>query len=236
MHERNSWVTLTFENDPGCVSKSDLQIFFRALRDAGFRFSYFAVGEYGEEFSRPHYHICFFGIDFHEDRYPWKRSKGGLLYRSDTLEKHWPYGHALISELTIENAGYTARYTMKKITGDLADEHYVREINGLQVNVTPEFALMSKNPAIGLRWIQKYWRDVFPADEVIWKGKQVPVPAYYMKWLQANEPDTFEIVQANRKSFYSEKETESGLRMLQAAQARDSRTKNLKRHYEENSK
>jgi len=226
MHERNCWLTLTFENDPVTVAKTDLQVFFKALRHAGHRFSYYAVGEYGENFSRPHYHVCLFGTDF-EDKFPWKKSKGGLLYRSPKLEKAWPHGHALISALTLENAGYTARYTMKKINGDMADEHYVKDYHGIEVKVHPEFALMSLKPPVGKRWIEKYYKEVFPADHVIYKGKECPVPRYYYNWLQLHDPKLFKVVQAKRIQHHKNAEYETGLRMFQSAQARDNRTKTL---------
>ncbi|AXL15428.1 replication initiator protein [Microviridae sp.] len=224
MHDRNCWLTLTFETDPVTISKRDLQIFFKRLRNAGKRFRYFACGEYGDKLSRPHYHVCLFGTDF-PDAYPWKRSKGGLLSRSPTLERAWTWGHALIAPLTLESAGYTARYTMKKIKGDLADEHYKREYNGNVIDVHPEFQLQSRG--LGLEWIQKNFREVFPRDHVIYKGKECPVPRFYVKWLEANEPKMFEELQVQRKIYYDELEYETGKSMHQKAVARDSKTKTL---------
>lgn len=226
MHADNCWLTLTFEHDPVTVSKTDLQVFFKSLRHAGHSFSYYAVGEYGEKLSRPHYHVCLFGTDF-PDKYPWSRSKGGLLYRSPKLEKSWPHGHALISELTLENAGYTARYTMKKINGEKAEGHYVKDYHGIDVKVHPEFALMSLKPPVGKRWIEKYWEDVFPDDFVVYKGKECPVPRYYYNWLQLHQPDTFKIVQAKRICHHQNAEYQTGLEIYNQARSRDSRTKTL---------
>jgi len=226
MHERNCWLTLTFEHDPVTIGKSDLQIFFKALRHAGHKFSYYGVGEYGEKLSRPHYHVCLFGTDF-DDKYPWQRSKGGLLYRSPKLEKAWPHGHAKISELSLENAGYTARYTMKKIMGDMAQEHYIKDYHGIDVNVTPEFAVMSLRPPIGKRWIEKYYEDVFPADNVIYKGKECPVPRYYYNWLQVHQPALFKKVRAKRIAFHKEHPILTGEQMHRQAYARDQKTKTL---------
>ena len=226
MHDRNCWLTLTFEHDPVTISKSDLQIFFKALRHKGRKFSYYAVGEYGDQLSRPHYHVCMFGTDF-SDKYPWKRSKGGLLHRSPKLEKAWPHGHALISELTLENAGYTARYTMKKIGGEIAEDHYMADYHGITFRIQPEFGLMSLKPPIGKRWIEKNWEECFPHDHVIYKGKECPVPRYYYNWLQLNHPDVFKVVQAKRISHYSEAEYETGLRQHQKTLYRDATTKTL---------
>lgn len=235
MHERNSFLTLTFAEDPGSVAKRDLDEFFRKLRKKiGYnRVRYFAVGEYGEKFSRPHYHVCLFGFDF-PDKYPWKRTpKGSLVYRSELLDSVWKHGFAHVGELTQESAGYAARYSMKKIVGDRADEHYKRDFQGVEVSVTPEFQVSSRNPAVGLRWIQKYWRDVFPSDACVYQGKTVPVPEYYVRWLEANQPEMFERVREARRQHYAEKPIETGKRMHQAAVARDERTSNLKRSFEE---
>lgn len=231
MHQANCWLTLTYSTDPVSICKRDLQLFFKRMRNDGIQFRYFGCGEYGEKLARPHYHICIFGYDF-PDKYPWKKSHGGLLYRSDTLEMFWKWGHALISELTPENAGYTARYSLKKITGDESDEHYVRDYNGNQVDVTPEFLLASKQPAIGLSWLQKYYKEVFPADNVIYQNKECAVPQYYVRWLEKNHPDLYDQVKQNRELHYSELEYETGLRILQSAKARDGRTK-LPRQYEQ---
>ena len=226
MHERNCWLTLTFKHDPVTIAKRDIQVFVRALRQAGHSFSYYAVGEYGEKLSRPHYHVCLFGTDF-EDKYAWQKSRGGLLYRSPQLEKYWEHGHALIAELTQENAAYTARYTMKKIGGEKAADHYVREYHGIPVNVHPEFALMSLKPPIGKRWIEKYYRDVFPGDFVAYKGKQYPVPRYYYQWLAIEHPELHERVREKRVQHFKDAEYISGKDMHQRAEARDARTKLL---------
>lgn len=52
--------TLTYERDPLQLYKKDLQDFFKRCRKAGFQFSYFALGDYGDTFGRPHYHVIFF--------------------------------------------------------------------------------------------------------------------------------------------------------------------------------
>ena len=144
----------------------------------------------------------------------------------------WKWGHALISELTPENAGYTARYSLKKITGDQAPDHYVWDYKDQQVDVTPEFLLASKRPALGLNWIKKYYKEVFPVDNVIYKGKEVAVPSYYSRWLKTEHPKLFEVVQANRLIHYSDLEYETGKRIYQSAIARDAKSDLLIRSYE----
>jgi hypothetical protein len=227
MYERSCFLTLTFEVEPPSISKRDLQLFFKRLRKSlrGKKIRYFAVGEYGEKLGRPHYHVCLFGFDF-PDKYPWRRSKKGhLLYRSPHLEKVWTAGNCDIGELTMESAGYAARYTMKKIGGDMAEQHYGDRC--------PEFNVCSNG--LGKQWIEKYWPDVARDGFVVYKGKKCPVPGYYMVWLKNNRPEAYEKVVMKRSEYYEQETYESGERLHFAAKARDSRTKTLTRDLESGS-
>ena len=239
MHRSSSFLTLTFQDDPVTIRKNDLQRFFKRLRkryaDQGIkrRISYFACGEYGEKLSRPHYHVILFGEDFAHDRYPWQKSKGGVLYRSPSLEKLWPHGYAKIGEVTTDSAGYTARYVQKKQYGAGAIDHYIRHINGNEVHVNPEFQLQSHKPAIGIRWLEKYWQDVFPADKVVYKGREYPAPKAYLTWLKVNHPDLAKEVIKNRQQEAKDTDRESGEVMHISAKARDQKYKQLRRKYED---
>ena len=136
-------------------------------------------GEYGEKDARPHYHALLFGYQFPDLKF-WSRSpSGNALYRSAMLEKLWTLGNSLIGDVSRESAGYVARYCMKKVTGDLAEEHYRVEENGVVYQRVPEFARMSLKPGIGAEWFAKYRSDVFPHDYVVADGVKVPVPRYY---------------------------------------------------------
>lgn len=52
---------LTFVNGTSQLVKEDLQKFFKRVRKHGYKFRYYAVGEYGSHTYRPHYHIILFG-------------------------------------------------------------------------------------------------------------------------------------------------------------------------------
>jgi hypothetical protein len=227
MHTQSCFVDLTFSVEPPTIAKRDLQLFFKRLRKSlpGVTLKYFAVGEYGEKLSRPHYHVCIFGWD-DPARYPWRRSKKGtLLWRSPHIETVWDAGFVTTSDLSPEAAGYAARYTLKKITGDMAEEHY----GGKQ----PEFNIGSMG--LGKGWIEKYWKDVFRNDHVIYQGKQCPVPNYYVRWLEKNHPSEYEKLQERRREYYEQLPYESGARLHQAAIARDVRTSTLSRDLEKDS-
>lgn len=192
---------------------------------------YFGVGEYGEKFSRPHYHVILFNWD-DPKRYFWKRSKKGtLLYRSPILDEIWTYGHVTCSTFSPECAAYAARYTLKKITGEPAHDHYLIENpDGTTTRQNPEFQRQSNRPGIGHDWIEQHWKETFARDFVIVNGKKLPVPKYYDTWLKVNENETYQKVK--QKRIDNAPEPESGLRSIQSATARDQRTKTLKRDYE----
>ena len=60
------FITLTYDNEhlpPGAeLSKRDLQLFIKRLRKVNPGIRYFAVGEYGSERGRPHYHAVIFNL------------------------------------------------------------------------------------------------------------------------------------------------------------------------------
>lgn len=192
-HNATGFLTLTFSDDhlPDnySVSTRDLQLFLKRYRKflghSGLR--YFACGEYGEQNWRPHYHLAVFGHSF-SDLVPWRRTKSGhVTYRSQELERLWPYGHCEIGTLTPQSAGYIAKYITKKVTGERAAEHYrrVHPLTGEICQLTPEFLVMSKG--IGATWFDRYAMDAFPSDFVIVDGQKRPVPRYYTKKLAERE-------------------------------------------------
>ena len=185
MHEENSFVTLTYSDEHlpegGKLVLDHFQRFFKRLRKrVGVPVRYYHCGEYGETFGRPHYHACIFGYGF-PDRVLWSYSNGQPLYSSKELSDLWPYGHALIGEVTFDSAAYVARYIMKKVNGDRADEHYRRVDldTGEIYQLPPEYTTMSRRPGIGKPWLDKFLSDVYPSDEVVVNGKAVKPPKFY---------------------------------------------------------
>lgn len=190
MHEDSCFVTLTYseENIPdgGTLVYRHFQLFMKRLRKLYPQIRFYMCGEYGETFKRPHYHACLFGVRF-EDRELYKVSSSGYrLYTSKLLDKLWKKGLCSIGDVTFESAAYVARYVMKKVNGDLADEHYQRfnVYTGEIFHVEPEFANMSRGGrygpgGIGKTWFDRFNRDIYPQDFVVVNGKKVKPPKYY---------------------------------------------------------
>lgn len=101
----------------GTLVVDHLQKFFKRLRKevssrAGFnKIRYYACGEYGDNFGRPHYHAIIFGLSL---RKPDK----------DIVKAKWPYGCVYFGTATAHSISYVAQYIDKKYTGDKAEDEY----------------------------------------------------------------------------------------------------------------
>lgn len=217
-HERNSFLTLTYAEDPISLQKDHLQKFFKRGRKAGFFFRYYACGEYGEELGRPHFHVCLFGEDFSDDRFAWAKRGGFQYWRSPSLEALWPFGHSEIGSLTFESAAYVARYVTKKISKNgnelmLEDgllPHYTRmeEETGELHFVEPEFAVMSRGGrsgkgkacGIGAGYFDAFCHEITRDDSVIVRGREAKPPRYYDLLFQRSNPDGFEAMKVQRRA------------------------------------
>lgn len=173
---------------------------------------FYVSGEYGENFGRPHWHALLFNFDF-SDKYfwRWRRYPNGMryaVYRSPTLEELWPYGNSEIGSVTLQSAGYCARYILKKITGDNAEKHYriVDQDTGQVFDRCPEFSKQSLRPGIGEGWFRKFHSDVYPLDRVVLRdGREVKPPRYYDKQYFKRTKDLFPVVPfADSSLFYGE--------------------------------
>lgn len=196
-HDRNSFVTLTYDDahlpPGGTLRYRDVQLFLKRARKALGPFRYFIAGEYGEQFSRPHYHALLFGLDF-PDAYPSNGMHSEFrLYRSPRLETLWTLGTSSIGEVNYATARYCASYVLQahRKTGP-DDPHYKRynSATGEIYEVEPEFAQMSRRPGIGAAWLEKYWRDLYVAGHhgVIINGSRKSIPKYFDTLLERIDP------------------------------------------------
>jgi hypothetical protein len=199
-HEHNSFITLTYADKHlpphNTLNYPDLQKFWKRLRKAIGPIRYFAIGEYGDNTTRPHYHACVFGHAFLEGRHI-IRHKPPILWESDELTNAWALGHASVGALTPETAGYTANYVTKK----LRDKQYVRvdEDTGELVKLAQPRAFMSLKPAIAREWLETYGKQVYDHDRVIIKGREQKPPKYYDQWLEQSSPGRHTDIKTERR-------------------------------------
>lgn len=144
-HEFNAFVTLTYsaESEPyaGSLRPEHTQSWLKRLRRRfdPQRLRFFLVGEYGDRFSRPHYHAALFG-------YP--SCVGGPVRDGACqcqpclgVRETWGFGHVFVGRLEPKSARYISRYTLKKMTSPTD----VRLGGRL-----PEFSRQSRRPGIGV--------------------------------------------------------------------------------------
>ena len=177
LHKENCFITLTYNDEhlPSDMSlqKDDFTKFMKRLRkNTGEKIRYYACGEYGELFQRPHFHACLFGYR-PDDLQLFSVRSGVNLYTSATLEKAWQHrGFVTVGDVTYESAAYVARYVLKKITGDMAETYY----NGR----TPEYTVMSRKPGIASGFFERYSEDIYSKDYIVLRDKfKLKPPRYF---------------------------------------------------------
>jgi len=264
MHELHTFpdamfLTLTYdeENLPtnGSLIKKDLSLFMERLRHhfEGIReikmpdgllkkpIRAYSVGEYGDINGRPHYHSIMFNFWFPDALQSKQNKQGDWLYTSALLDKIWGKGLANFSRVTAETCGYVARYTQKKLYGQLAEERYrheivdslTGEILGYE-NITPEFSVISTRPGIGWFHYQDHAAQIHGLDFTTVSSKkgvyQVPVPRYYDKLLKKTNEAKHDAISTKRLNKMTAKDTQdphekSAERIQTKAFVRDARTK-----------
>lgn len=177
-YDDSIFLTLTYDDEhlpaDKSVHKDELQRFLKRLRKLIFpdKIRYFACGEYGGQFGRPHYHAIIFNLSGFDSRVfsDWYKSKNdGYFVRCKAWQKGWVH----FGYVTEESGGYVARYTLKKVKGKGATEHYK------ELGIEPEFALMSLKPGIGSAFMAEFRYDILRNGTVMSKSGATSAPRYY---------------------------------------------------------
>lgn len=194
----NSFLTLTYDDDhvPPALRPDHLQKFVKRLRkrasdsprainrDRSHGIRVFACGEYGSQQQRPHYHLLLFNCAF-----PDQLLAGRELYESPLVNDLWKYGSNRIGEVNARSANYVAQYSLKKQAPRDYGAYKVMVVDpetgellrySTRYRVQPPFLRMSTRPAIGLRWLTRYSRDLEPGY-LVEEGGQHTIPRYYRK-------------------------------------------------------
>ncbi|WNK14340.1 MAG: replication initiator protein [Microvirus sp.] len=194
---KNTFATLTY-NDEQLPADLNLQpqhftLFLKRLREHQQRkhnnkIRYMMCGEYGDLYSRPHYHAIIYNFE-PDDLQHYKDTKAGHpVYTSETMDKLWRMGTTYWGNATYESAGYIARYVTKVFSNTKHTEIIDVETGEIIQRVTP-YADRSTHPGLGAEWIRKYGKtDAYSHDRIILDGKKLPVPRYYSKIQEREAP------------------------------------------------
>jgi len=118
------FITLTYDDehlpeDYG-LHKKHLQDFFKRLRkNTKKKIKYYACGEYGEDYSRPHYHAIILGIDMRDEVFSFAENTEQLRKC-----KSWTNGFAHVGTVSQDSVRYVTDYVKKKLTGQQGTEAY----------------------------------------------------------------------------------------------------------------
>lgn len=155
------FITLTYndENVPigdDCLSlhKRDLQLFLKRFRKANSeKVRFYAVGEYGPETLRPHYHALLFNVD---------------LSLMDRLDDVWHLGHVYVGHVSDASIHYVTKF-------------HVNVSSEPPEGKEPEFVTMSRKPGIGKGYIDRVgdYHNKTKRNYVRNEGYLQRMPRYY---------------------------------------------------------
>lgn len=173
------FVTLTYsdkfvpiENGYFHLKKSDLQNLFKRYRRqtdkkngkfASRVFKYYAIGEYGENTKRPHYHCILFNVDIEIFIDCWRR----IVERFGVVNYCEPIGMIHCGDVTKQSINYVTSYVINKYKYSKRKKY-------------PPFAIMSKGlgKAFVTRQMKKYFYNSFDTWITTEGGEKYAMPRY----------------------------------------------------------
>lgn len=235
--ENAYFITLTYNEfsipSDGSLHKEHLQKFMKRLREFEDRefaskVRFYAIGEYGPKNLRPHFHIIVNGCVLRDLKYFMKNALGQPLFRSEVIEKLWPYGFILVGECCYDTCAYVAGYVLKKAIGKKQRDALA------SLGLKPEFALQSLKPGLGLghvdrnnaedvlRILDKYYSPAGVDENGIplftdcvtlpavrdQAPLRVQPPRYCDKLLKEYDPERYELVTQARREKAEQKHVE----------------------------
>lgn len=187
--DRSIFLTLTYAEEhlesPWLIY-SHWQNFMKALRnfqgsDPENRISVMVTGEYGDKGKRPHWHALLFNFFPPDPVLDRETELGDKVYTSKLIDDLWGKGRSEFGSVTLESAGYVARYSAKKLVHGRDQDHKYHPIHRTS----------SRNP-LGLPWIQKYWQQTFRDGYVVLpNGRVAGIPRFYEDWFRETNPDAW---------------------------------------------
>lgn len=162
--KKAGFISLTYADDPITLVPSDLSKFFKRLRKAlssvGRKIKYFACGEYGGQFGRPHYHAIVFGLS---------PSMADRLL----VNKLWKKGRTSVDYVNRKTINYVAGYVLKKYGGKVNEIYYKKA--GLVV----PFQRCSRG--LGLDYALSHAEELSRQLSVrLFTGREAPLPKYFV--------------------------------------------------------
>lgn len=215
-HELHYWdhacfVTLTYDDDhlpvDLSVHKDELVRYVRRLRyRLGRRIKYFACGEYGMQFDRPHYHLLVFGLAMHEHKRvrrrsgwqaltgpavdAWRQARGverGAALGTPAHDASRPArgdgtgGAALGTPRGNVYVGTVTYHSARYVAGYIQKKLFGPPGQKHESYEDREAPFQIQSLGIGRRYCEEYWSELLREGGCTIHGKRVGVPRYYAK-------------------------------------------------------
>lgn len=151
-------ITLTYGRDKNgnedhpnaaVLTYSDVQKYFKRLRFDGFPLRYFAVGEYGSQKGRAHWHLMVY----------WQGKVPPHELQKTYMQDQWPHGHSFWDKPSTAAIRYVCKYLTKEVDG-----------KGRQYHLS-----MSKKPPLGHEYFKRLaeryvTQGIAPQEPFYWFG------------------------------------------------------------------
>lgn len=155
----SSFISFTFRDDSigdRSVHKRDLQLMHKSFRKSGAQFKYLAIGDYGDNTKRKHYHGIYIGLDT------------GLARQ--LCDKHWKHGFCDVEPVTSANISYVVRYVQAQTTA------YKKQF--ANSGYEPPFTLYSHG--LGSTLFSAQEDNIKTTGKYFYRGRWYPVPPYWL--------------------------------------------------------
>lgn len=155
----SSFISFTFRDDSlsdRSVHKRDLQLMHKRFRKSGSKFKFLAIGDYGDNTKRKHYHGLYVGLD--------------TSFARVLCDKHWPYGFCDVSPVVSSNISYVVRY----MQGQTPAHKKRYEDEGFE----PPFTLYSNG--LGSTLFESQSDNIRTRGQYFYRGKWYSVPSYWL--------------------------------------------------------
>lgn len=162
------FVTLTYANEHlpvtanrfATLEPDHLQLALKRFRyyDGSKNVKYYAVGEYGTRFHRPHYHICLMGVN-----------------DINNIHKAWKFGHVHVGFLNEASAAYATKYMHKEHNRKtFRKDDRKKEFSRMSVGLGQCFLSDS---------MKAYYKSNFRNLKAKYGTFDIPIPRYYRNQL-----------------------------------------------------
>lgn len=148
------------------------------------RIPFMVTGEYGKLNKRPHWHVLLFNYEPEDKKYLRTTDRNETCYTSEEINSFWKKGKHEFGSVTLESAGYVARYGAKAL------------VHKDESDLFKPLHNTSKQYVLGKSWITQHYEHTFKMGYVLLPDENRgyapgPIPRYYVDWAKKYQPDAW---------------------------------------------